>query len=506
MNLKFILPIFFYISNKIIVSSAQTEPDLQNNVSEEQLDSFSYGNDEFKLAIIGDSGTDKEANMVMELSDFDALLHLGDYDYHCNPDTYFEKVLDADRSYQFMGIIGNHDAKRQCPDDAAEKFKENIYKEMMSSKNDKVKCEFSESKFMWTCVYQNMRIIGLTPGVVGADLRDEQLRFLKKNLSEATEDWKICSWHFYDKYYHTGKYPTDGNVVSGYDSDSESFYDYCKDHGAIIFSAHDHVYARTHVMSKFMTPEIDVFDKNSDGKVAQIRNGATLDILNGTGGWEIYIEQGEHKDYEHWVKKYALGDHKENAKRFGGLFCNFNYGGNNKRAHCEFLRINSSEKVFDSFDIYRNEDPENVTYQQIDEEFRNEKVKALLEANNNNDNDDENQGNLKSKEIIDPKTGNTLFTKTNIIIGSSVFAAVLVLGGGILLVKKSKKVKTENFNDDPELVIDKQLTKENSNTNNGNVLAVPTNMGYSCDISDVRTSITTSNQPIQQNDSHAKNQ
>jgi len=96
--------------------------------------------------------------MVMELSDFDALLHLGDYDYHCNPDTYFEKVLDADRSYQFMGIIGNHDAKRQCPDDAAEKFKENIYKEMMSSKNDKVKCEFSESKFMWTCVYQNMVI------------------------------------------------------------------------------------------------------------------------------------------------------------------------------------------------------------------------------------------------------------------------------------------------------------------------------------------------------------
>jgi len=94
----------------------------------------------------------------MELTDFDALLHLGDYDYECDPDKYFEKVLDSDRSYQFMGVIGNHDAKHQCPDTAAEKFKNNVYNEMTKDKNDKVKCEFSESKFMWSCIYENMVI------------------------------------------------------------------------------------------------------------------------------------------------------------------------------------------------------------------------------------------------------------------------------------------------------------------------------------------------------------
>jgi len=94
----------------------------------------------------------------MKLSSFDALLHLGDYDYECSPDKYFHSVLDKNRKYQFMGIIGNHDAKHQCSDSEAERFTKNVYNEMTSSKNNKVKCEFSPSKFMWACVYKNMVI------------------------------------------------------------------------------------------------------------------------------------------------------------------------------------------------------------------------------------------------------------------------------------------------------------------------------------------------------------
>eukprot|EP00833_Pecoramyces_ruminatium_P008743 jgi/Orpsp1_1/1182775/evm.model.c7180000082622.1 len=481
MNLKLIISVlfFFFFSNKIVPATAQ---------SEEQLEEFSYGNEEFKLAIIGDSGSDKEANEVMELSDFDALLHLGDFDYRCMPDKYFNDVLDSDRTYQFMGVLGNHDAKHQCPDDVAEKFKNNVYNEMTGSKNDKVKCEFSESKFMWSCVYQNMRIIGLTPGVNGAEKRREQLSFLKEHLENATEDWKICSWHFYDKYYHTGKYPQYGNIVSG-DEGGESFYDYCKDHGAIIFSAHDHVYARTNVMSKFSTPEIDVYDKNTESNISQIRNGATLNILNGAGGWEMYIEQGEQKDYKHWVKKYAKGDNRENEKKYGGLFCQFNYGGNNKRAHCKFLRINSSEKVFDSFDIYRNDDPENVPYQQIDEDFLNEKIKAYREANNiSNDNNDNN--NYKNENIesngINFINNKKVFNKTTISIGGSVVAALAVAGVAVFAFRKYKNSKLISHNE-PELVIDNPTIKnKNKNINdvNNNVLAIPNYINYTNDITD----------------------
>jgi len=282
--------------NEILECNAQA----QSSITNEQLNSFSFGSPQFKLAIIGDSGSESRAKKVMDLTTYDALLHLGDFDYNCKPDAYFDNILPSSRSYQFMGILGNHEGASECGTDVHERFKSKVYHEMVSSKNNQVKCEFSSSRCMWVCLYKNMRILGLTAGVNGCDKRDEQLSFLKKHLSGAKEDWKICSWHFYDKYFHTGKYPDDGNIVSG---SGESFYDYCRQQGAIIFSAHDHVYARTRVMSKFSDPTIDEFDGKTNESIVQIREGATVDILNGAGGWEMYIEQGKHKDYKWWQKK-----------------------------------------------------------------------------------------------------------------------------------------------------------------------------------------------------------
>ncbi|KAG4091703.1 hypothetical protein H8356DRAFT_1407546 [Neocallimastix lanati (nom. inval.)] len=392
----------------------------------------------------------------MKLSSFDAILNLGDLDYKCLPDKYFTDVLDSKRNYQFMSVIGNHDAKSQCPDEVAKKFLNNVYDEMINKKNKDINCEFSESKFMWSCKYKNMRIIGLSPSIKGADNTKEQLRFLKKHLTEAKEDWKICSWHFYDKYYHTGKYQEYGNIVSGDGHDDESFYDFCKDHGAIIFSAHDHVYARTNVMSKFKKPVIDEYDLKTGTDIVQIREGATFNILNGVGGWEIYIEQGEQKDYSHWVKKYARGEHNENAIRFGGLFCKFNLGGNNRKAYCEFKRINSSDKVFDKFYIYRNDSPEDILYSEIDDNFLQAKISAYEIKNNiksnlnDNDNDSKNSNNtqilndnfnISSQEKN--KNSSNIFSIKNILIFGSIISIIIIIVGGTIIYKEAKRIRNE---------------------------------------------------------------
>jgi len=458
-----LLSFFLYASSEIAQIYSQT-------ISDEQLNEFSYGAEEFKLAVIGDSGTEREAREVMKLTTYDALLHLGDFDYSCDADKYFNSILDSDRSYQFMGVLGNHEGVSECGTDKNQRFLHNVYDEMISSKNSKVKCEFSSSKFMWACVYKNMRIIGLTSGVNGADKRNEQLSFLKKHLTDAKEDWKVCAWHFYDKYFHTGKYPGDGNIISG---SGESFYDFCRENGAIIFSAHDHVYARTHVMSKFKEPTIDKFDSKTSEEIVQIREGATIDILNGAGGYEMYIEQGEQKDYPHWQKKYAKGSDGENAKKYGGLFCNFNHGGNNRKAYCEFLRINSSNKLFDSFYIYRNDDPSTITYEQIDANFKDEKLKAYKEANNIPLNDDDDPSDTKTNGAQGGKSSGkkddsskeeeeetTLFSTRNIAIGGSICAALVIIGGG-LLTYNNKNKKRKEIKDDEILGGDK--TNYNSN-------------------------------------------
>jgi len=466
-----LLSLSFFISKQILqcntqaVNTNNSNPSPSNQqqsnnqnasgIPDEQLKTFSYGAEEFTMAIIGDSGAEKESKEVMKLTTFDALLHLGDYDYECVPNKYFDTILDSSRSYQFMGILGNHEGVSECGKEKFDKYKSLLYDQMTNSKNSKISCEFSSSKAMWSCKYKNMRIIGLSAEVNGADKREEQLSFLKKNLDGATEDWKICSWHFYDKYYHTGKYPEDSerNIISG---SGESFYDYCKDHGAIILSAHDHVYARTHVMSKFKTPVIDTYDEKTNESIVQIRKGATLDILNGAGGYEMYIEQGEQKDYSHWLKKYAKGSGGENAKKYGGLFCKFNHEGNPKKAYCEFLRINSSEKVFDSFYIYQNENPDTVLYSQIDDNFKNEKIKAYKVANNiadtisadaesssSSSKDNKSGGNGKTSADADAKSNSVLNSK-NIVIGGSVCAALVVVGGGIFIFSKRSKKSISN--------------------------------------------------------------
>jgi len=214
-------------------------------------------------------------------------------------------------------------------------------------------------------------------------------------------------------------------------------------------------------MSKFLTPEIDQYDSKTEGDIAQIRNGATINILNGAGGFEMYVEQGEQKDYPHWQKKYALGDNKENEKKFGGLFCNFNVGGNSKKASCEFLRINSNEKVFDTFKIYQNDKPDTVPFSQIDEDFKNEKIKAFKSSNGIVDQTDNSSS---SSNGTNSKQSGKASTSSKLLIGGILLVALTVAGAFVFVFKKNKK---NDSIEDPEIVVKRQRSyKDNSMVNN----------------------------------------
>jgi len=90
----------------------------------------------------------------MNLHSFDALLHLGDYDYKCEPDSYFSKILSSSRKYKFFGILGNHEDKSECGETKYYRYVDNIYNEM--KKNHGTSCVFSPKKTMWSCVYKNV--------------------------------------------------------------------------------------------------------------------------------------------------------------------------------------------------------------------------------------------------------------------------------------------------------------------------------------------------------------
>ena len=89
----------------------------------------------------------------MKLSSYDALLHLGDFDYEQHPDAFFDRVLPSDRSFKFMGVLGNHDSLSENSESQFKRFRDNVYNTM---KKSGIECKFSDSKFMWSCRYHNM--------------------------------------------------------------------------------------------------------------------------------------------------------------------------------------------------------------------------------------------------------------------------------------------------------------------------------------------------------------
>jgi len=91
----------------------------------------------------------------MALGSFDVLLHLGDYDYDCSPDKYFDTIL-SNRSFKFFGVLGNHENEGECGESKHQEFINNIYKEMTNSRNKGTSCTFSPLKTMWSCKYKNI--------------------------------------------------------------------------------------------------------------------------------------------------------------------------------------------------------------------------------------------------------------------------------------------------------------------------------------------------------------
>lgn len=442
------------------------------DINSEQAN-FKYGKTEYKILIVGDTGTESTAKKVMKLaSNYKVLIHLGDYDYIKRPDAYFDDVLSSSRTYKFMGVIGNHESEGEIGTGGLKQYLSNIKQAMAG-----LSCKFSGDKDdIWSCVYENMRVIGLSSGISGSTDKSQQLSFLKTELENAKEDWVFCAWHLYDEFYHTGKYDDDygKNLVSG---DYESFYDVCRKQGAIILSAHDHVYGRTKVMSSFKNRLADEFNTVKD--IAQIRKGATFNILNGAGGYEMYVEKGVYKTYSHWVKKYALGDNGENAKNYGGLYCTMNVGGNSKKAKCDFLRLEDDDNdKFDSFTIYQNPTPQNLTYNDIDAQFENEKLLAFEKAFNIPNAEEANKRlneieKLQEKEALEKEMEDKQkpINKTVWIISSTTIVAFVL--GVALFINYSRKKK-----DDTKKEFDEYDNKEGSETSKANLNTNPDNNDF----------------------------
>ena len=271
---------------------------------------------ELTVAFIGDQGTGDNARAVLQLvvdEGADLLLIQGDLGYSSNAaDDWIvniDEILGS--TFPVLLTVGNH-----------ENYEWLAYRRWLLNRIEDVPeliCEGNPG-VKAHCTYRGVSVVQVAPGVsevVGVAAQDEYADYIDKELSNASNTWRFCSWHKNQKSMQVGG----KNNATGWD-----VYSACLKSGGIVATAHEHSYSRTFLMNDF---ENHVVAHQND--VLEIGPGSSFAFVSGLGGHGIR-EQKISGDW--WASIYTAN---QNAN-YGALFCSLT----DISATCQFKDISGA--------------------------------------------------------------------------------------------------------------------------------------------------------------------
>jgi hypothetical protein len=280
----------------------------------------------FKMAFLGDQGLGLGAGLTLKLikaEGADLVVHLGDFDYASNPaawDRQTDSILGQD--FPQIAVVGNHDLFAW---QGTEGYGEAIRKRLV-----KMGVQFKgEAGVKYSFRYRGIFFVLTAPGLMGTG----HGAFIRSELAADSSIWKISAWHMNQAIMNVGGKPDE----VGWDVYEESRLG-----GAIIATAHEHSYSRTHLLSRMSVPEVVSRDS-----VLRIRRGRTFAFVSGLGGDEVR-PQLKYGDW--WAK---INTSTQGAVP-GALFGVFNVDGNPRKARFYFKSVNG--EVIDRFEVIREAD------------------------------------------------------------------------------------------------------------------------------------------------------
>ncbi|RUS14164.1 hypothetical protein BC937DRAFT_94256 [Endogone sp. FLAS-F59071] len=295
-----------------------------------------------KVAFLGDQGIGANPRAVLEMiRDWggQGIIHAGDLDYQFSPLQWL-RLIDGVLGpvFPYFVTIGNHDLFNWH-----DRFG---YRHIIEDRLFRTEMEnncHGEYGVNMACTWKGLTIILSGVGTMGTGHED----FIAGGLSQSKAIWKVCSWHKLQHKYQPGH----KNDEVGY-----GVYEMCRRHGAFIHTAHEHSWARTHLMSNF---EFNVI--NSTAFTLDVRPGNTFLFVSGLGGVEVRPGNPE-RAKDPWWAQIATDDE---GVTFGALLCEFHVDGNPNHAMCMFKDI--SGVVWDRFNITSTPGPRSKTFENEDE-------------------------------------------------------------------------------------------------------------------------------------------
>ena len=286
----------------------------------------------FKIAFIGDQGTGPNAAAVLNLIKAEgarAVMHSGDLDYTDNPalwDSQINSILGA--NFPYFVSIGNHDELAWSGPNGYQHYLENRFNRLGISWEGQLGVR---SKFYYNGIFLVLTAPGITSGFDDGG----SALYIRDQLAADKSVWSICSWHKDQRLMQVGTKP---------DETGWAVYDEAREGGAIIATAHEHSYSRTHLLSSMVNQTVA-----STSNTLNLTKGNSFAFVSGLGGQSVRTQS---LTGNWWASIYAStclpGDQvcRPNATH-GALFGVFNVDGQANKAAFYFKDINGA--IVDSF-------------------------------------------------------------------------------------------------------------------------------------------------------------
>ncbi|MCA1579194.1 MAG: metallophosphoesterase [Acidobacteria bacterium] len=285
-----------------------------------------------KIAFIGDQGLGPNAVAVLNLikrESAHAVMHSGDLDYIDDPaawEAQINSVLGA--NFPYFVSIGNHDELAWSRPNGYQQFLESRFNRLGISWSGRLGVRSSFH-------YKGIFFVLTAPGITSGFDEGHSDLYIRDQLVADNSVWSICSWHKNMRAMQIG-----GKT----DETGWGVYEAARNGGAIIATAHEHSYSRTHLLSSMSTQTIA-----STSNTLHLTEGNTFAFVSGLAGRTI---RAQSLTGNWWASAYAStclqGDPicQPNASS-GALFGVFNVDGQPNKALFYFKDING--RVVDQF-------------------------------------------------------------------------------------------------------------------------------------------------------------
>jgi hypothetical protein len=290
----------------------------------------------FKIAFIGDQYLGSNPDAVMNLIKAEgaqAVMLSGDLDYTDNPaawEAQINNVLGAD--FPVFVAIGNHDAAAWAGPGGYQQYIKDRFNRLGISWSGDLGVQASFH-------YKGLFFVITAPGIDGFDTGSSDT-YIRDQLAADTSAWSICSWHKDQQLMQVGGKP---------DETGWGVYEEARKGGAIIATAHEHSYSRTHLLSS-MINQTTVTTSNS----LTLTKGNSFAFVSGLGGNGV---RPQLLGGNWWASIYAstclpADPVCQPNGNFGALFGTFNVDGQPNKAVFYFKDING--RIIDSFTVISN--------------------------------------------------------------------------------------------------------------------------------------------------------